>query len=247
MPQKYVVPQEFQGHSPAIAAGKTGAPESIVGLVASVAGVDTLTFSNTNLADGDSISVNGLSFAAVVAGAVGNQFNIGASLTATLAAAVIAAQATLPAASTGLTFSSTATTFVSTSAIANNFKNAVLAAVRAVGTAVYTVTTAGVGLTAVSLTTEYTNLNTAAVSGSVFLDNGDEGQRKSITSFGTGTVVIKTAVGKIYGIAPIAALGTVGAKTAYSNASFAPGFNTLSLLYAGGFWNIVMNNLATLS
>jgi hypothetical protein len=226
MPQKYVVPQEFQGHSPAIAAGKTGAPESIVGLVASVAGVDTLTFSNTNLAAGDSISVNGLSFAAVVAGAVGNQFNIGASLTATLAAAVIAAQATLPAASTGLTFSSTATTFVSTSAIANNFKNAVLAAVRAVGTAVYTVTTAGVGLTAVSLTTEYTNLNTAAVSGSV---------------------VIKTAVGKIYGIAPIAALGTVGAKTAYSNASFAPGFNTLSLLYAGGFWNIVMNNLATLS
>lgn len=81
----------------AIACGNSQAGSSIEVLDAGTYASGTFTIAAGNLSAADSVTVAGVSFAAVASGATGTQFNIGGSalLTATNLAAVINANATV--------------------------------------------------------------------------------------------------------------------------------------------------------
>jgi hypothetical protein len=223
--QKYVTPQEFQGSIPALAAGKTGTPESITAV--GVKGVDKVVVTGNFVAN-DTVTVNGTAFTAVAAAPVGNQFLIGVDLPTSLGAlqTVLAASVIV-----GVAAATYAVTDVNTAITATRKgygDNSTLASTHA--TVVVSQPAIGLGLAYVSLLTEHTQLKTAALNGDVYLNDGDESQKKSIAMFGTGTVNVK------------------GANLPGVTLNFAMnGPDALVLQFLSGRWRLILNDGAVAS
>lgn len=230
----YVSPQEFQGSIPAIAAGKTGTPESIT--VPGISGVDKILFSG-NFVAGETVTVNGVVFTCVASGAAGNQFNVGGSLAASLSAlqTVLSASVLPQVACAAYTVTDTNTSITATASVqtaatgAYNYQNLTLASTHAPAATVSRPTT-GYALPRVSLTTEHTQINSAALNGDVYLDNGDETQRKTIAMFGSGTVNVK-------------GLALPGSTVNYA----LNGADVLVLQFLSGKWRLILNDGAVAS
>lgn len=222
--QKYVTPQEFMGSMPAIAAGKTGTPESIT--VPGLVGVDKVVFTG-NFVAGDTVTANGVAFTAVAANAAGNQFNIGVDLATSLTnlAAVLNASTDAAVATTTYTVTDTNTAITATR---DTYGPVSLASTHS--TVVVTHVAIGEFEPHIDLTTEHTQLNTGALNGDVYLDDGDETQRKTISMFGSGTVNVKGA-------------HLPGATVNYAM----NGNDVLVLQFLGGKWRLIMNDGAVAS
>lgn len=186
-----------------------------------------------NLIAGDKVTVNGVEFTCVASGATGEvQFNVDSSLALSLASLNTKLNACTDPLVSRFTYTVTDTNTAIT-ATADNYGTAdnsvVLASTHS--TVVVTQPTGGLALRYVSLGHQHTQINFGtAVTREIYLQDGYEGQRKTIAMIGAGTANLK------------------GDNLPGSTVNYAlNGDDVLDLVFAGGKWRLVMNDGAVAS
>jgi hypothetical protein len=191
---KYVTPAYKTNPLSAIAAGKTGEPETFAYAGGADASASKIVFTGNHIA-GDTVTVGGVVFTAVASGAAAYQWNVGVDLSTSitnLITALDAAKAAKPTVA-AFTFTKTDTNTALTAtpvALSGDLGNTTTADFGSThSTVVVTRQTNGKANYAVSLDTE-TSIFNNATGGNAILAAGDEGQDKNLVNIGAGSVVV---------------------------------------------------------
>lgn len=225
---KYIPTEHFMAPMQPIQAGKTGVPEVIS--AGGKKAVGKIVFTG-NLVAGDTVTINTKVFTCMASGAAGEfQFDVGVSLTASLDALVVVLNACTDPLVSIATYSKTDAGAGLTASFDNygSAQNSVVLASNH-ATVVVTQPAGGSDLAYASLDTEHTQFNTAGTF-DVYLNDGDESQRKSFAMFGAGTVTLRGA--HLPGTA--VTLTFTGAVAAV-------------LQFLGGKWRVVLNDGVTVA
>lgn len=227
---KYVSPEYIHSTFPAIAAGKTGKPEVLTfgGVKASAA---KIVFTG-NLVAGDTVTVNGKVFTCKASGATGEfQFDVDSTLSLSLDALVTKLNACTDPLVSIATYSKTDTNTALTmtfDAIGIGQNDVVVASTHS--TVALTQPSGGKDITHISLETEHTQLVWDTSTETVYLPDGDESQRKTITMSGTGTANVVSLTDLLPG--------------STNNYAMSDG-DVLVLQFLGGKWRLILNDGAT--
>jgi hypothetical protein len=225
---QYVSPEYKTMPLQAVAAGKTGKPETLPAPGGATASAGKIVFTN-NLIAGDTVSLGGVVVAtAVASGAVaGVSFVPGGTLSLSLDALVTMMNASTDPVVSLFTWTKTDANTALTGTPDGDGAGCNAAFASNHSTVVLTQPAGGVDRPVVSLDTETSVFNTATA-GNATLPAGDEGQDKNIVNLGAGAIAVK------------------GTFTG-GNSCAMPQNSAVSLTWLGNKWRVAANDGATIS
>lgn len=226
---KYIDPVYRTSPFPAIAAGKTGKPQALT--QGGVKGSGKITFAG-NMEATDTVTINGVVFTAVAAGATGNQFDVGATLSDTLDNLVTVLNASVDPLVSIATYTKTGGSTELTATMDNygtQYNGAGFPLAASDDGVSVTAVAGGQGNPGISLDTESTTVAlTQAVDQNVSLAAGDEFQKHTIVLTAKGGAGNLVVTGNFSG--------------ANTTATFNAAGDFIVMQFLNGEWWVLVNN-----